>query len=203
MVQLAPVAVMPDAFKGAEKKILPDACNLRDELADKLAQFQREARDNHLQSPTRRMALHVSCMAQQGDVSVSDLSDLVRLLTINAFKYRSQRLRSYVGEVDVSRNEDHLRSLFADLAQDDGQMVAFETFRQRVEREVFGIVITAHPTFTVSEELTRAQASLAVDRDEDARRCPKRLWPSWSKPSPRNPTVRRIRLAWMMSSALP
>jgi len=167
MVHPAPDAVTPDAFRGAERKILPGACALRDELADKLVQFQREARENHLQSPTRRMALHVSCMAQQGDVSVSDLSDLVRLLTVSAFKYRSQRLRSYVGEMDVGRNEDNLRTLFGNLAQDDGKTVPFEVFKQRVEREVFGIVITAHPTFTVSEDLTRAEASLAVDKNED------------------------------------
>jgi len=167
MVRTAPDAVTPDAFSGAEKKILPGACTLRDELADKLVQFQREARENHLQSPTRRMALHVSCLAQQGDVSVGDLSDLVRLLTIKAFKYRSERLRSYVGEVDVARNEDNLRYLFAGLAKDDGQTVAFETFKERVEREVFGIVITAHPTFTVSEDLTRAQATLAAQHNQD------------------------------------
>ena len=167
MAHHTPEAMTPDAFRGAEKKLMPAACNLRDELADKLIQFQREARENHLQSPTRRMALHVSCLAQQGDVSVVDLSDLVRLLTINAFKYRSQRLRSYVGEVDGARNEDHLRTLFTELAQDDGMTVDFETFKQRVEKEVFGIVITAHPTFTVSEELTRAEATLAVDRNED------------------------------------
>ena len=167
MVRTVPDAVTPDAFSGAEKKILPGACALRDELADKLVLFQREARENHLQSPTRRMALHVSQLAQEGTVSVSDLSDLVRLLTIKAFKYRSERLRSYVGEVDVARNEDNLRYLFAGLAKDDSETVAFETFKQRVEREVFGIVITAHPTFTVSQELTRAQATLAAQHNQD------------------------------------
>ena len=167
MVHHTPDAAMPDAFRGAEKKILPNACELRDELADKLAQFQREARENHLQSPTRRMALHVSCMAQQGDVSVGDLADLIRLLTLNAFKYRSQRLRSYVGEVDVAKNEQHLRTLFAALGVKDGETVAFEDFKRRVEREVFGIVITAHPTFTVSQDLTVAQATLAVGRNLD------------------------------------
>jgi len=167
MVQSAPDSVTPDALNDAEQKILPDACAVRDALAAKLIQFQAEARENHLQSPTRRMALHVSCMAQEGDLSINDLSDLVRLLTINAFKYRSQRLRSYVGEVDVQRNEAGLRALFARMGEDDGQRVDFDTFKARVEREVFGIVITAHPTFTVSEDLTRAQATLAVQRNED------------------------------------
>jgi len=167
MVHSAPDAVTLDAFRVAEKNILPGACDLRDELAANLVQFQREARENHLQSPTRRMALHISCLAQEGNVTVSDLSDLVRLLTINAFQYRSQRLQSYVGETDVGRNEDNLRTLFGKLAREQGEPVAFDVFKKRVEREVFGIVITAHPTFTVSEDLTRAQATLAVGRNED------------------------------------
>lgn len=160
-------AITTDAFRDSEKKILPGACDLRDELADKLVLFQREARDNHLQSPTRRMALHVSCLAQDGQVSVSDLSDLVRLLTINAFKYRSERLRTYVGEIDRDRNEATLRTLFQDLAGKDGKTVSFEAFKSSVEREVFGIVITAHPTFTVSQDLTCAEATLAAGRGED------------------------------------
>ncbi|MCW8914948.1 MAG: phosphoenolpyruvate carboxylase [Magnetovibrio sp.] len=156
-----------DAFQGAEKKILPAACKLRDELADKLQQFQREARDNHLQSPTRRMALHISCLKQEADIGTSGISDLVRLLTVNAFKYRAQRLRDYVGEMDVSRNVESLRKLFSALADDQGKTRSFEDFKARVEREVFGIVITAHPTFTVSQELTQAEATLAVDRNLD------------------------------------
>ena len=157
----------PDAFRGVEKKILPAACELRDELADKLVQFQREARENHLQSPTRRMALHIGCLAQQGDLKIEDLDDLVRLLTLNAFKYRAQKLRHYVGEVDVAKNEAQMRALFHAQAYDDGKLISFEDFKQRLEREVFGVVITAHPTFTVSEELTRAQATLAMETAED------------------------------------
>jgi len=66
--------------------------------------FLKEARENHLQSPTRRMALHVSCMAREGQVKLEESSDLVRLLTLNAFIYRARRLRSDVGEGAVEAN---------------------------------------------------------------------------------------------------
>ncbi|MEG3619469.1 phosphoenolpyruvate carboxylase [Magnetovibrio sp. PR-2] len=156
-----------DAFRGAEHKILPRACHLRDELADKLQQFQREARENHLQSPIRRMALYVSCLRQSGDVSTGGFSDLVRLLTLSAFKYRAQRLRDYVGELDVDKNEQLLHDLFEGLTQDDGAKADFDVFKSRVEREVFGVVFTAHPTFTVSQDLTEAEAALAVECNPD------------------------------------
>lgn len=164
-------AVTPVAYRDAATKILPGACELRDELADRLDVFVKEAQDNHLQSPTRRMALHISCLAREGQVSMDDISALVRLLTVNSFIYRARRLRSYVGECGVAENEARMRELFKSLTLDaDGNTVAFADFKARVEREVFGIVITAHPTFTVSEELTRIMATLAVGKTENGER---------------------------------
>jgi len=160
-------AVTPVAYRDAANKILPAACEFRDELAAKLNVFNQEARENHLQSPTRRMALHISCMAREGKVGLDDISDLVRLLTLNAFIYRARRLRSYVGECSVEANEARMADLFKGMAKDsDGKPLSFEDFKARVEREVFGIVITAHPTFTVAQELTRVLATLAVGKTE-------------------------------------
>ncbi len=160
--------VTPLALRDAANKILPAACALRDELADKLNVFQKEARENHLQSPTRRMALHISSLTCDGRMDMKDLSDLVRLLTLNAFVYRARRLRSYVGECSVSQNEARLGDVFRTLSRDaNGSPVAFADFKARIEREVFGIVITAHPTFTISEELSRIQATLCVGKSED------------------------------------
>ena len=164
-------AVTPVAYRDAANKILPAACTLRDELAGMLEVYQQEAHENHLQSPTRRMALHISCMAREGDVSLSDIASLVQLLTLNAFVYRARRLRSYVGECDVTKNEARMTALFQGLAQDkDGKTIPFADFKASMEREVFGIVITAHPTFTVSQELTRVMATLAVGKTADGER---------------------------------
>lgn len=164
-------AVTPIAYRDAAQKILPAACDLRDELAEKLGVFQVEARENHLQSPTRRMALHISCMAREGKTGMNDLSDLVQLLTLNSFVYRARRMRSYVGECDVDVNEARMTDLFKGLAKDeDGKTVPFADFKASVEREVFGIVITAHPTFTVSQELTTVMATLAVGKTESGER---------------------------------
>ncbi len=171
MPKSAADAVTPVAYRDAANKILPAACNLRDALADQLDVFQKEARENHLQSPIRRMALHISCMAREGKLELSDISELVRLLTTNAFVYRARRMRSYVGECDVAANEAHMTELFKGLAQDaDGKTKPFAQFKASVEREVLGIVITAHPTFTVSEELTRVMATLAVGKTESGER---------------------------------
>jgi len=168
MVHPAADAKTPTAFSDAAKAILPKASRLKDELSVQLEQYLQEAQENHLQSPTRRMALHISQMTQDGHMGMDDVSDVLRLLTLNAYMFRAKRLRAYVGECDVAANETHMKTLFANLAKDsDGALRPFEDFRTHVEREVFGIVITAHPTFTVSEKLTRLQAILAIGKNEN------------------------------------
>lgn len=171
MPQSATDAVTPVAYRDAAIKTLPAACELRDELADKLDVFLQEARENHLQSPTRRMALYISCLAREGQLTLSDITDLVRLLTLNAFVYRARRMRSYVGECSVAANEARMTTLFKRLTVGaNGKPASFADFKASVEREVFGIVITAHPTFTVSQDLTRVMASLAVGKNEQGQR---------------------------------
>ena len=55
-----------------------------------------------MQSPARNLALHVSSLVQKGRTDLDGLSDLVRLLTTNAFTYRARKLRDYVGECSIA-----------------------------------------------------------------------------------------------------
>ncbi|MDH5187665.1 MAG: phosphoenolpyruvate carboxylase, partial [Rhodospirillaceae bacterium] len=159
-------AVSPAEFLGAEKSLLPNACALRDELSIALKGYEKEAEENHLQSPVRRLAFYISNMVQEERVDLSGLEELVRLLTMDAFFYRVQKLREYVGECAVEENEKILSKLFRRLAQSkDGKTIPFDQFRAVAEREVFGIVITAHPTFSISQELTKTLAALATGCD--------------------------------------
>ncbi|MBL4693407.1 MAG: phosphoenolpyruvate carboxylase, partial [Magnetovibrio sp.] len=161
-------AVSSTAFRNAARNYLPAAAKLRDDLSSQLERYMDEAHENHLQSPTRRMALYISCMTRDGRSDEDQMSDMLRLLTLNSFMFRAKRLRAYVGECDVDANTDQMHKLFARLALDKaGKTVSFDDFKALVEREVFGIVITAHPTFTVSEKLTRLQAALAIGKNED------------------------------------
>ena len=149
-----------------EERLFPEASRLRTELAVKLTELDEKAAANHLQSTSRNLALHISSLVQKGRTDLDGLSDLVRLLTTNAFTYRARKLRDYVGECSVTENETILGALFEALTRDaDGGRVAFEVFRDAVEREAFGIVITAHPTFSISQRLTRILAELASRGD--------------------------------------
>ncbi|NQU60061.1 MAG: phosphoenolpyruvate carboxylase [Rhodospirillales bacterium] len=156
-------AMTSSALGEVEESLFPEASRLRRDLADKLAALEEAAASNHLLSPVRNLALHISSMVQDGRTDLAGLSDLVRLLTTNAFTYRARKLRDYVGECSGAENETLLKELFEAQTRDaDGKPVAFEVFQKAVEREAFGIVITAHPTFSISKRLTRILAELAT-----------------------------------------
>jgi phosphoenolpyruvate carboxylase len=154
------------ALSEIEKRLFPEASRLRAELADKLTELEQKATSNHLQSTSRNLALHISSLVQGGRTDLDGLSDLVQLLTTKAFTYRARKLRDYVGECSGGENEAILGKLFESLTRDqDGKTVPFKVFRDVVERAAFGIVITAHPTFSISQRLTRILAELATRCD--------------------------------------
>ncbi|WES30693.1 phosphoenolpyruvate carboxylase [Varunaivibrio sulfuroxidans] len=162
----------PDELCRIQESILPEACALRGELVAAMEGYQEEARESHLQSPSRQLAIYLSRQVQGGRVTQKDLGDLVHLLTGNAFLYRARKLRRYVGETGIAENTRLLTAVFEGLAHEnptseggDGVLLPFAEFRARVEREIFGIVITAHPTFSISQRLTRILAQLASGTD--------------------------------------
>jgi phosphoenolpyruvate carboxylase len=151
------------SLEEAANDIFPKASSLCSDLTKKLTEFDDKAASNHLQSPTRNLALHISSLVQDGYTDLTGLSELTQLLTVRAFLFRAQKLRDYIGECSGEKNEDFLTTLFESKTRDtNGNPVTFEVFKEIVEREIFGIVITAHPTFSISKQLTHILAELVV-----------------------------------------
>ena len=85
---------------------------------------------------------------------------LVRELTVEAFANRASRLGVYLGQTDPEMNRAAIAARIARLA--DG--LDFDRFRVAVERPVFGIVLTAHPTFSMPLPVALSIAELACGR---------------------------------------
>ena len=134
--------------------IFPKEVKFRSELVDKLSELEAISASNHLQSTTRNLALHISSLLQNKDFSLDDLPNLVRLLTLNAFAFRARRFRHYIGECNKKQNDRTLIKLFMKRTLDsDGKTIPVEIFQKFVEQEAFGIVITAHLTFSINTVL--------------------------------------------------
>ncbi|HYD32860.1 MAG TPA: phosphoenolpyruvate carboxylase [Azospirillaceae bacterium] len=142
---------------------------LEAELTRFLAEFEAATADDPFSNPVLRLALEMSRRLSRGQLDLGTLEQFIQHLSTEGFLARAERLSRYMGEVDPEANAQRLRALFRRLARpnETEEPVAFESFRATVEREVFGIVVTAHPTFNLSGELMAVLAQLATGRAEN------------------------------------
>ncbi len=141
---------------------------LHAELLAKLRDFRaRSVRDPYA-NPIQLLALEIRRMLREDGLTHSALEQLVQRLTAEAFIERAKRLAAYLGTVAPDANGAAAEDLVRRIAVGaDGATVPFEDFRQSIEDEVFGIVLTAHPTFGVSGDLLRTLAALATGHHPD------------------------------------
>ena len=162
----AAVACFPER-SGAEHAALHRA------LSDALAEYRRQAEHNPYSNPIQLLALDVLRRIDAGELSYGAIEQLIQRLTAIAFFGRAERLGRYLGERDPAANAAGIKAHLRRLAGGDpstgsgGAAQPFATFKAAVERELFGIVITAHPTFGLGAELSRVLAELAVGRGAD------------------------------------
>ena len=162
-----------------------DPGRLLTELKNEFSQLSEDAAGDPFRNPVLMLAHHLSRRMASGELSAATLESALQTMTFQAFLARARRLGRYLGETDPRRNTDTLRRLARRLATDlaagaeggpESRNVPFEEYQRRVEREIFGAVLTAHPTFNLSAELMHALVDLATGRgpdggplDEDAR----------------------------------
>ncbi|MGH6937577.1 phosphoenolpyruvate carboxylase [Hypericibacter sp.] len=142
-----------------------DLARLHAELGAALEEFERQTERDPYGNPVQLLAFDLLRRLDL-DLSPALIEQLLQRLTLHAFAERARRLASYVGDGEPANNraaiEASIRRLGFDRA---GKPVSFERFRATVEREVYGIVITAHPTFGLAFRIERALAALALDAD--------------------------------------
>ena len=146
-----------------------DLAALTAELGEALRRFSAATDDDPFSNPVQRVALELSRKIEDGSVSYATLEQLIQYLSADGFIGRAARLSRYVGEMDPEANAASLATRIRALAVPPGAKapVPFEAFRAQVERELFGIVMTAHPTFNLSGELMELLTTLASGRAGD------------------------------------
>ncbi|WP_179188595.1 phosphoenolpyruvate carboxylase [Kiloniella majae] len=150
------------------EKRFTEACALRDELESRLITMRQQTTSHPLGNPVLELAHDLSERLAAGNLSVDLLSQLVQYLSVEAFGDRAKRVSDYVGVESIADNKFRLSELFKALAFDDANtQLSFEAFKDKLEREAFGIVITAHPTFGLSKELYQALAQFTANESSE------------------------------------
>ena len=166
--------VAPEGFTPGP---MTDPSRLLTELRAEFSRLSEGAEGDPFRNPILMLAHHLSRRMAAGEVSLATLESVLQTLTVQAFLARARRLARYLGETDPRKNTETLKRLARSLAVDatpggghspeEGAPVAFEEYQRRVERELFGVVLTAHPTFNISGELMHALVDLATNRGAD------------------------------------
>ncbi len=141
------------------------------DLAGCLDRFTRAAEEDPFSNPVLHLALEVTRRLESGAMDFGAVEQVIQYLGAEGFLGRAERLGRRLGETAPEANTERLRGLIRALAVPDGAAgpVGFDAFRRAVEREVYGIVITAHPTFNLSGELASILTCLATGRGADGR----------------------------------
>ena len=148
---------MPSTHSIAAGKL--DEVSLREELKTLRAQVP----DLPSLNPIALAAFNLSRRLEAGEISFDELKALAVRLMDNACVHRALRLREQLSLVDDASTHAEFRKYIADAAQEDQKMVnGFEQFKKRWSRARTGVVLTAHPTFGLSEALSNRMAEIAV-----------------------------------------
>ena len=146
-----------------------DASVAAEELRRAMGDLAGLRERNPFGNTIKLLALETGKRLDSEALALGAVEDLIQHLSAEAYAHRASRLSRYLGETDRRRNEGRLRSLFRALAGGGEKRAKarrpFAEFRTLLERELFGIVITAHPTFSQSRPMMQALAELATDRD--------------------------------------
>ncbi|MBB6251806.1 phosphoenolpyruvate carboxylase [Nitrospirillum iridis] len=158
-----PVAKFTSSGPAADRG---DAVGLTADLVTRLKRYTELADADPFANPVSLLALDVSRRLHDGELDLAAVEQAIQYLGAEGFLARARRLGAYLGEADPAANAARIRALIERLAVDaEGKTAAFDAFRGQVEKEIFGIVITAHPTFNLTGTLMDAMAQLATGRD--------------------------------------
>jgi len=141
-----------------------DGATLERLLRERLFVLAEQADVDPFGNPILLMALEISRMMDGGQASAEAIDQLVQRLSVKSFADRVDRQVRYLGETDPQANALAIAAVVRTVAETPP--MPFEAFRTRIERAVLGIVLTAHPTFGMTVELSRALMRMATAREE-------------------------------------
>ncbi|MFM7083902.1 MAG: phosphoenolpyruvate carboxylase [Hyphomicrobium sp.] len=151
------------ANQGSSKAGFLDEFKLRDELKSLRAQIP----DQPSLNPIVNVAFWLSRQLEARTIKFDDLKQLAGRLMDRAFVRRAHKLREQIGFTDTQATLKEFSEYISKTASGNpDQTKAFELFKQRWSRARNGIVFTAHPTFGLSNDLSRRLVSIATGEDK-------------------------------------
>ena len=75
-----------------------------------------------------------------------------------------------MGSVSEEENSKSIHKIIKSLAFKKKQKISFDDFNEKLQKETFGIVLTAHPTFGMTHQIMVNLAKLATNKNEKGKK---------------------------------
>ncbi len=141
-----------------------DTQQLRKILQKDLDSIRSGAEKDPFSNSITMLALDISRRLEKNKLNYSALEALIQRLAVGSFGLRADRLKSYMGTTEKKKNVGAITKIIQSLAFKKKILLSFEEFNQKLEKEIFGIVLTAHPTFGMTYNMMIELAKLATSK---------------------------------------
>ena len=148
-----------------------DTQHLRKILQKDLDKIRSGAEKDPFSNSITMLALDISRRLEKNMLNYSALEALIQRLAVGSVGYRADCLKAYIGQTDVKENNKKIYKIIQDMAFDESKNLRpFEEFNNKINQEMFGIVLTAHPTFGMTKKMMIDLATLASSESEEGKK---------------------------------
>tara|TARA_A100001015_G_scaffold191824_1_gene213758 strand:+ start:28 stop:3060 length:3033 start_codon:yes stop_codon:yes gene_type:complete len=148
-----------------------DTQSLRTILQKDLDKIRSGAEKDPFSNSINMLALDISRRLERDKLNYSALEALIQRLAVGSVGFKADRLKKYIGEVNIEKNNCLIQKLIKSIIFDEKKKKkSFKEFKKIIENDAFGIVLTAHPTFGMSKCMLEDIASMATMTDSDGKK---------------------------------
>ena len=144
---------------------------LRKILQKDLDKIRSGAEKDPFSNSITMLALDISRRLEKNMLNYSALEALIQRLAVGSVGFRADCLKSYMGQTDKKENDKNVYNIIKAIAFDQSRRIrTFEEFNKEINQEIFGIVLTAHPTFGMTKKMMSDLATLASKENENGKK---------------------------------
>ena len=147
-----------------------DTQMLRKILQKDLDKIRSGAEKDPFSNSITMLALDISRRLEKNLLNYSALEALIQRLAVGSLGFRADRLKNYMGSVSEEENSKSIHKIIKSLAFKKKQKISFDDFNEKLQKETFGIVLTAHPTFGMTHQIMVNLAKLATNKNEKGKK---------------------------------
>ena len=117
-------------------------------------------------NPVKQLAFELSRDLEAGKLQVSDMEAMIKILSDRALLNRAREMRAYIGGDLLHEGAalEGFRSFVTGAIEapvaETGKPLSFGAFKRLFENPKFGVVFTAHPTFSMPRDLRQMLVDL-------------------------------------------